>query len=61
MRFQSEYMCRLLNVARHSAFGMQAAKMVLENVPDPPKVCISNLKIFMLLCAVESFVCASFG
>ncbi|KAB8089437.1 hypothetical protein EE612_014376 [Oryza sativa] len=42
MRFQSEYMCRLLNVARHSAFGMQAAKMVLENVPDPPKPSISR-------------------
>lgn len=29
MRFQSEYMCNLLNVARHEAFGLEAAKMVL--------------------------------
>ncbi|XP_015689634.1 uncharacterized protein LOC102711229 isoform X3 [Oryza brachyantha] len=44
MRFQSEYMCRLLNVARHSAFGMQAAKTVLENVPDPPKTSITRIE-----------------
>ncbi|XP_042512976.1 uncharacterized protein LOC122087916 isoform X1 [Macadamia integrifolia] len=28
MRFQSEYTCNLMNVARHTAFGLQAAKMV---------------------------------
>lgn len=43
MRFQTEYMCRLLNVARHSAFGMQAAKLVLENVQnDPPEASVTR-------------------
>ncbi|CAM0942923.1 unnamed protein product [Alopecurus aequalis] len=38
MRFRTEYTCRLLNVARHSAFGMQAAKLVLDNIQnDPPE------------------------
>ncbi|KAL3523739.1 hypothetical protein ACH5RR_016573 [Cinchona calisaya] len=31
MRFQSEYTCNLMNIARHEAFGWQAAKMVLSN------------------------------
>ncbi|XP_057961892.1 uncharacterized protein LOC131153543 [Malania oleifera] len=31
MRFQTEYTCGLLNVARHAAFGREAAKMVLAN------------------------------
>ncbi|KAK9137805.1 hypothetical protein Sjap_008399 [Stephania japonica] len=31
MRFQSKYMCELLNIARHKAFGLQAAEMVLKN------------------------------
>lgn len=30
MRFQTDYTCGLLNVARHLAFGHEAAKMVLE-------------------------------
>ncbi|KAL3838116.1 hypothetical protein ACJIZ3_022707 [Penstemon smallii] len=30
MRFQSEYTCQLMNIARHSAFGWEAAKMVLS-------------------------------
>lgn len=30
MRFQTEYMCDLLNVARHAAFGKEAAKVVLQ-------------------------------
>ncbi|TVU11619.1 hypothetical protein EJB05_45214, partial [Eragrostis curvula] len=34
MRFPTEYMCGLLNVARHSAFGMQAAKLVLESIQN---------------------------
>ncbi|KAG1361512.1 Alpha-(1,6)-fucosyltransferase [Cocos nucifera] len=39
MRFQSEYTCGLLNTARHKAFGLQAAKMVVENLPVAwPKV-----------------------
>ncbi|KAL2549189.1 hypothetical protein Fot_10719 [Forsythia ovata] len=29
MRFRSEYTCHLLNMARHAAFGWEAAKMVL--------------------------------
>ncbi|XP_010264990.1 PREDICTED: uncharacterized protein LOC104602839 [Nelumbo nucifera] len=29
MRFHSEYTCHLLNIARHEAFGLQAAKLVL--------------------------------
>lgn len=33
MRFQTEYTCNLLNVARHEAFGLEAAKMVLAS-PD---------------------------
>ncbi|XP_024189728.1 uncharacterized protein LOC112193726 isoform X2 [Rosa chinensis] len=31
MRFQTEYTCDLLNVARHAAFGKQAADMVVRN------------------------------
>ncbi|KAL5990497.1 hypothetical protein ACLOJK_011399 [Asimina triloba] len=34
MRFPSQYTCGLLNIARHSAFGLQAAKMVLRSL-DP--------------------------
>jgi hypothetical protein len=39
MRFPTEYMCGLLNAARHSAFGFEAAKLVLESIQnDSPKV-----------------------
>ncbi|XP_004302101.1 PREDICTED: uncharacterized protein LOC101295143 [Fragaria vesca subsp. vesca] len=31
MRFQTEYTCHLLNVARHAAFGKQAANMVVKS------------------------------
>ncbi|GER34914.1 alpha-(1 6)-fucosyltransferase [Striga asiatica] len=31
MRFQTEYTCNIMNEARHSAFGREAAKMVLES------------------------------
>lgn len=31
MRFETEYTCNLMNNARHSAFGWEAAKMVLES------------------------------
>lgn len=34
MRFQSKYTCELLNTARHNAFGLQAAKMVLQSLPS---------------------------
>ncbi|CAN6197963.1 unnamed protein product [Urochloa humidicola] len=34
MRFPTEYTCGLLNSARHSAFGMQAAKLVLESIQN---------------------------
>ncbi|XP_019192131.1 PREDICTED: uncharacterized protein LOC109186560 [Ipomoea nil] len=38
MRFQTEYTCSLLNIARHSAFGQEAAKMVLETpINDSPE------------------------
>ncbi|CAA0815244.1 Unknown protein [Striga hermonthica] len=30
MRFQTKYTCNIMNKARHSAFGREAAKMVLE-------------------------------
>lgn len=40
MRFQSEYMCGLLNVAHHAAFGKEAAKIVLKSLgKEWPKVC----------------------
>ncbi|MQM12292.1 hypothetical protein Taro_045210 [Colocasia esculenta] len=52
MRFQSQYTCHLLNVARHRAFGLQAAKMVVENLPaEWPEVLKSEnyvLSIFPL-------------
>ncbi|CAN6201776.1 unnamed protein product [Urochloa humidicola] len=34
MRFPTEYTCGLLNSGRHSAFGMQAAKLVLESIQN---------------------------
>lgn len=34
MRFRSEYTCKLLNSARHSAFGLQASEMVLKAIPS---------------------------
>ncbi|XP_031278015.1 uncharacterized protein LOC116136450 isoform X1 [Pistacia vera] len=33
MRFHSDYMCGLMNDARHAAFGKEAAKMVLASLP----------------------------
>ncbi|KAK3155519.1 hypothetical protein QOZ80_2BG0204250 [Eleusine coracana subsp. coracana] len=39
MRFPTEYMCELLNVARHSAFGLEAAKLVLQSTQN------SSLKV----------------
>lgn len=33
MRFPSEYMCSLLNLARHDAFGVESAKLVLDSLP----------------------------
>ncbi|CAL9752848.1 unnamed protein product [Musa acuminata subsp. burmannicoides] len=43
MRFKSEYMCHLLNVARHKAFGLQAAKMVITSLSAAwPKVAINK-------------------
>lgn len=42
MRFKSEYTCTLLNIARHEAFGMKAAKMVLQTLPPEwPKAAIA--------------------
>ncbi|KAJ7565116.1 hypothetical protein O6H91_02G048500 [Diphasiastrum complanatum] len=34
MRFPSEYTCKLLNKARHQAFGHEAAAMVLQSIPN---------------------------
>ncbi|CAN0892717.1 hypothetical protein LINGRAHAP2_LOCUS17721 [Linum grandiflorum] len=34
MRFQTEYTCRLMNSARHAAFGEEAAKMVVSNLGE---------------------------
>lgn len=40
MRFQTEYTCGLLNVARHTAFGKEAANMVVTTFEGKwPKVC----------------------
>ncbi|MBA0687230.1 hypothetical protein Goari_014783 [Gossypium aridum] len=45
MRFQTEYTCGLLNVARHAAFGKEAAKMVLASIDrDWPKVITNQPK-----------------
>ncbi|KAK1266685.1 hypothetical protein QJS04_geneDACA015255 [Acorus gramineus] len=43
MRFKTKYTCGLLNVARHSAFGMQAAKMVVDGPAiEWPKAVVNN-------------------
>ncbi|XP_022719034.1 uncharacterized protein LOC111277115 [Durio zibethinus] len=45
MRFQTEYTCGLLNIARHAAFGKEAAKMVLASIDrEWPKVIINKPK-----------------
>ncbi|TYI57516.1 hypothetical protein E1A91_D11G286800v1 [Gossypium mustelinum] len=45
MRCQTEYTCGLLNVARHAAFGKEAAKMVLASIDrDWPKVITNQPK-----------------
>lgn len=42
MRFQTEYMCGLLNVVRHEVFGKEAAKLVLKSLNQEwPKVCLT--------------------
>lgn len=39
MRFQTQYMCELMNIARHAAFGKEAAKMAVASLPTYwPKV-----------------------
>jgi len=39
MRFQTQYMCGLMNIARNAAFGKEAAKMVLTSLgTEWPKV-----------------------
>ncbi|KAI3973022.1 hypothetical protein MKX01_019680 [Papaver californicum] len=42
MRFQTDYTCDLLNVARHTAFGLQAAEMVLESLPGAWPEAVAN-------------------
>ncbi|KAK6232921.1 hypothetical protein SCA6_002994 [Theobroma cacao] len=45
MRFQTEYTCGLLNIARHAAFGKEAAKMVLATIDrEWPKVITNKPK-----------------
>ncbi|OMO84469.1 hypothetical protein CCACVL1_10812 [Corchorus capsularis] len=45
MRFRTEYTCGLLNIARHAAFGKEAAKMVLATIDKEwPKVMINKQK-----------------
>ncbi|KAJ3691506.1 hypothetical protein LUZ61_020670 [Rhynchospora tenuis] len=36
MRFKTKYMCQLLNKARHSAFGLEAAKLVTDSPHAQP-------------------------
>ena len=49
MRFQTEYTCHLLNVARHASFGLQAAELVLGSLPAGwPKV--FNIEISLFVC-----------
>ncbi|XP_020112815.1 uncharacterized protein LOC109727219 isoform X2 [Ananas comosus] len=43
MRFQTEYTCNLLNVARHQAFGLEAAKLVFSSLhSSSPRVGTNN-------------------
>ncbi|RZC68891.1 hypothetical protein C5167_034079 [Papaver somniferum] len=42
MRFQTDYTCDLLNVARHTEFGIQAAEMVLESLPGAWPEAVAN-------------------
>lgn len=52
MRFQTEYTCYLLNVARHASFGLQAAETVLGSLPTGwPKVAVNRS-----LADIEQFV-----
>ncbi|OEL13068.1 hypothetical protein BAE44_0025913 [Dichanthelium oligosanthes] len=47
MRFPTEHMCGLLNSARHSAFGMQAAKLVLESIQNySPEEVIDDTELY---------------
>jgi hypothetical protein len=34
MRFPTTYMCSLMNLARHEAFGVEAAKLVIKTLPN---------------------------
>ncbi|XP_031277999.1 uncharacterized protein LOC116136433 [Pistacia vera] len=55
MRYKSDYMCGLMNDARHAAFGKEAAKMVLASLPrEWPKEVISNSRS-----DIEEFVWSS--
>ncbi|XP_044472785.1 uncharacterized protein LOC123201347 isoform X2 [Mangifera indica] len=55
MRFQTDYMCGLMNDARHAAFGKEAAKMVLASLPrEWPKDVMNNSRS-----DIEEFVWSS--
>ncbi|KAK8589575.1 hypothetical protein V6N13_088393 [Hibiscus sabdariffa] len=57
MRFQTEYTCGLLNIARHAAFGEEAAKMVLASIDrEWPKVITNKPKS-----DIEEFVWSNHG
>ncbi|XP_022744888.1 uncharacterized protein LOC111295605 isoform X2 [Durio zibethinus] len=45
MRFKTEYTCGLFNIARHAAFGKEAAKIVLASIDrEWPKVSVNQPK-----------------
>lgn len=44
MRFKSEYTCNLLNIARHEAFGLEAAKLVLSSPAENYSTSTSGLE-----------------
>ncbi|KAJ0015224.1 hypothetical protein Pint_20378 [Pistacia integerrima] len=55
MRYKSDYMCGLMNDARHAAFGKEAAKMVLASLPrEWPEEVTSNSRS-----DIEEFVWSS--
>ncbi|OAY76947.1 hypothetical protein ACMD2_07459 [Ananas comosus] len=47
MRFQTEYTCNLLNVARHQAFGLEAAKLVFSSLhSSSPRQVIDKTRLY---------------
>ncbi|CAI9091498.1 OLC1v1026550C1 [Oldenlandia corymbosa var. corymbosa] len=52
MRFQSEYTCNLLNIARHEAFGWEAAKMAVSTTFSDSTEDVAGMRRF----DIEKFV-----